>query len=64
MPLISSRVSLEGYEPKDWLRLWEQAQRERDPGRLDAILKRMKRLLSEHKCKAMNVARNVSSAVH
>ncbi len=64
MPLISSRVFLKEFEPKGWRRLWEQAQRERDPGRLDAILKRMKRLLSKHESNAMKVARNVPSALH
>jgi hypothetical protein len=62
MPLISSTISLEGQAPKGWRRLWQQAQRERDSGSLDAILKKMKRLLSEHERKAIGVAGKGSSA--
>jgi hypothetical protein len=41
MLLIRSRVRSEAYEPKGWRRLWEKAQRERDPQKLDAIIQRM-----------------------
>ncbi len=39
-------------EPAGWRRLWEEAQRERDPKKLDAIIKRMNVLLTEHEQQA------------
>jgi hypothetical protein len=36
------------HEPDGWRRLWEEAQRETNPTRLDAIIKRMNLLLTEH----------------
>jgi hypothetical protein len=35
-------------EPEGWRRLWEKAQRERDPAKLAAIIDEMNKLLSEH----------------
>ena len=56
MPLISSRVIVED-EPRGWRKLWEQAQRERDPKKLDAIIKQVNRLLTEHENRALARAR-------
>ena len=47
MALISSRVVMKD-EPQGWRKLWEQAQRERDPKKLDAIIKQVNRLLTKH----------------
>ena len=46
MPLTSGGVDPE-QEPAGWRRLWEEAQRERDSNKLDAIIKRMNLLLTE-----------------
>jgi hypothetical protein len=35
-------------EPKGWRKLWEKAQRERDPEKLAALIDRLNQLLSEH----------------
>jgi len=35
-------------EPEGWRRLWEKAQRERDPAKLAAIIDEMNKLLAEH----------------
>lgn len=43
------RLQLE--EPRGWRRLWEQAQRERDPKMLDALIQEMNRMLAEHEKK-------------
>ena len=38
--------------PRGWRKLWNQAQQERDPARLDAIIKQMNALLTEQEKKA------------
>lgn len=53
MPLMSSRVPLTGQEPEGWRPLWEKAQRERDPKKLDAIIKQMNQLLAVHEKRAL-----------
>jgi len=35
-------------EPEGWRKLWEKAQRERDPAKLAAIIDEMNKLLTEH----------------
>ena len=52
MPFISSRVPLED-EPEGWRKLWQQAQRERNPKKLDAIIKQVNQLLTEHENQAL-----------
>jgi len=39
-------------EPEGWSRLWEQAQRERDPKKLEATIQQMNHLLTEHEKRA------------
>jgi len=56
MPLISSRVPMED-EPRGWRKLWQQAQREGDPKKLDAIVKQVNRLLTKHENEALARAR-------
>lgn len=56
MALISSRVVMKD-EPQGWRKLWEQAQRERDPKKLDAIIKQVNRLLTEYENRALARAR-------
>jgi hypothetical protein len=53
MTLISSRVPLEAQAPEGWRKLWQQAQREKDPEKLDAIIKRVNRLLAEHEKRSL-----------
>ena len=48
MPLMSSRIPFTGQDPEGWLKLWKKAQRERDPPKLDAIIKQMNQLLALH----------------
>jgi hypothetical protein len=48
MALISSRVPLQIQAPDGWRKLWEQAQREGDPKKLDTIIKQVHRLITEH----------------
>ena len=45
---MSSRIPLTGQEPESWRKLWKKAQRERDPKKLDAIIKQMNQLLAAH----------------
>ena len=45
MPLMSSRVPLTGQEPEGWSKLWEKAKREREPQKLDALIKQMNQVL-------------------
>ncbi|HMH09049.1 MAG TPA: hypothetical protein VK579_20400 [Terriglobales bacterium] len=52
MPLTRSEIDLVKQGPKGWRRLWEEAQRETDPKRLDAIIKRMNLLLTEQEQKS------------
>jgi len=35
-------------EPKGWRKLWERAQREKDPKKLAALIDQLNQLLSEH----------------
>ena len=57
MPLLSSRIVMKD-EPLGWRKLWEQAQREKDPKKLDAIIKQVNRLLTEHKNRLIARARD------
>lgn len=50
-----SRVRLADQEPEGWRELWEKAQRERDPQRLDTLIKRMNQMLSEHEKRCADV---------
>ena len=56
MPLLSSRVVMKD-KPKGWRKLWEQAQREKDPKKLDVIIKQVNRLLVEHENRHRQSAR-------
>jgi len=40
-------------ESRGWRKLWQQAQREGDPKKLDAIIKQVNRLLTEHENRAL-----------
>ena len=55
MSLTRSGIDPEMEEPKGWRRLWEQARRARNTQELDAIIKRMNLLLSEHEQKSAGV---------
>ncbi len=35
-------------EPKGWQKLWERAQREKDPKKLAALIDQLNQLLTEH----------------
>lgn len=48
MSQIGSSIPLADQEPKGWRKLCEKAQRERNPQKLDAILKQVNQLLTEH----------------
>jgi len=45
VPLMSSRIPLTGQEPESWRKLWKKAQHERDPKKLDALIKQMNQVL-------------------
>jgi hypothetical protein len=62
MPLMSSRIPLTGQEPEGWRLLWEKAQREGHPKKLDAIIKQMNRLLSAYERRARPVQNQSTSS--
>jgi hypothetical protein len=59
---VRSRVRLADQEPKGWRTLWERAQRERDPQKLDTIIKQLNQLLTEHEKRSAVVVQSNSSA--
>jgi hypothetical protein len=58
-----SSIPLADQEPKGWRKLCEKAQRERNPQKLDAILKKVNKLLTEHekRCSEESGEANASS---
>ena len=48
MPSNDSGIHSEFQEPKGWRELVEKAQRERNPKKLDTIIQKVNRLLTEH----------------
>jgi hypothetical protein len=58
---MSSRVPVQEPAPEGWRKLWEQAQREADPKKLDAIIKRVNRLLVEHEERSLTRMNSKSS---
>lgn len=61
MPLVNSQIQLEEEAPQGWRKLREQAQRERDPKKLDSIIKRVNRLLTEHENRSVAMMQQRSS---
>ncbi len=51
-------------EPKGWRKLWEKAQRERDPKKLAALIDRMNQLLTEHEKAAAQEKKPASPPAH
>jgi hypothetical protein len=56
MPLISSRIPFEDQSPASWRKLWEKANRDGDAKKLDAIIKQVNRLLTEHERQCVAIA--------
>jgi hypothetical protein len=48
-------------ESRGWRKLWQQAQREGDPKKLDAIIKQVNRLLTKHENEALAKHEGMSS---
>jgi hypothetical protein len=55
------KCSFARADPEGWRRLWEQAQREGDPKKLDAIIKQVSRLLRQQEERLLSRAQGEST---
>lgn len=62
MSSIGSRIPLEDQEPEGWRKLWEKAQRERNPQKLDAIIKHVNRLLTAHERRCADATKQAADS--